>query len=78
MPTIFRKNGFRFFIPVLDHAPAHVHVAKDGGEAKFNLNPVELVKSDGLKMKDVNEAYDIIVEQKDAFEKQWKAFHPDL
>jgi hypothetical protein len=55
MPTILRQNGFRFFIPTLDHPPAHVHVAKDGAEAKFTLVPVvELVKVEGMKMTQVH------------------------
>ena len=79
MPTILRKNGFRFFIPTLDHAPPHVHVAKDGAEAKFNLEPtVELVKVEGMKMKELNEAFAIAEEHRVQFLAAWKTIHPDL
>lgn len=39
MPTVLRKNGFEFFFWSNDHSPAHIHVFKAGGEAKFNPNP---------------------------------------
>jgi hypothetical protein len=39
MPTALRKNGFEFFFWSNDHSPAHIHVFKAGGEAKFNLEP---------------------------------------
>jgi hypothetical protein len=48
MPTILRVRGFRFFFYINDHAPMHVHVEKGEGTAKFNLDPVELVKSKRL------------------------------
>lgn len=37
MPVVLRVNGFKFFFYQADVAnePAHVHVAKDGNEAKF-------------------------------------------
>ena len=32
-----------------DHAPIHVHILKDGHEAKYNVDPVELVFNHGFK-----------------------------
>jgi hypothetical protein len=57
MPTVLRKNGFEFFFWSNDHSPAHIHVFKAGGEAKFNLEPlVELVYSRGMKVADISQA----------------------
>ena len=42
MPSIFRHDGFRFFFYSNEgdpREPVHVHVMKDGGEAKFWLSP---------------------------------------
>ena len=41
MPTIFIFFGFRFMFYSNDHAPIHVHILKDGHEAKYNVDPVE-------------------------------------
>lgn len=43
MPVVFRHNGYRFFFYSNEGdppEPPHVHVYKDGGEAKFWLRPV--------------------------------------
>jgi hypothetical protein len=45
MPTVLLILGYRFFFYANDHLPKHIHVEKDGKTAKFNLIPVELVKS---------------------------------
>ena len=45
MPNILLSNGFRFFYSN-EHEPAHVHVEKGDGVAKFNLIPVTLVKNE--------------------------------
>ena len=60
MPTILRENGFRFFIPVNDHAPAHVHVERDDCEAKFWLDPVRLERSRGFAGRELHQVQAII------------------
>ena len=49
MPTIFIFYGFRFMFYSNDHAPIHIHILKDGHEAKYNDDPVELVFNHGFK-----------------------------
>jgi hypothetical protein len=36
MPTVLITRGYRFFFYVNDHSPAHIHVEKDRGTAKFD------------------------------------------
>ena len=43
MPTIFIFFGFRFLFYSNDHEPIHVHIVKDGCEAKYNVSPVEQI-----------------------------------
>jgi hypothetical protein len=78
MPTVLLKDGFRFFIPTLDHPPAHVHVTKAGKEAKFTLEPVvEIDVVMGMKMHDLSTAYAIAVEHREQFLAAWQQIHPD-
>lgn len=49
MPTIFILFGFRYMFYSNDYAPIHVHILKDGHEAKYNVDPVELVFNHGFK-----------------------------
>jgi len=71
MPTALTQNGFRFFIPTLDHLPAHVHVAKGGGQAKFNPLPVEVVKTKNMKMPEINEAFIIACQHQAELIQAW-------
>lgn len=50
MPTVFTKDGFRFFFYSNDHTPIHVHVRRGSEEAVFELEgEVFLRESVGLK-----------------------------
>jgi len=41
MPTVFIKDGFRFFFYSADwHEPMHIHVEYGEAKAKFWLEPV--------------------------------------
>ena len=75
MPTIFTKNGFRFFFYSNDHTPIHVHVRKGGGEAVFEVHgEVILRESVGLKTKDLAKAQDLAEEQKDLIISKWHEY----
>jgi hypothetical protein len=72
MPTLLRLEGYRFFFYSREgNEPAHVHVEKGEGVAKFWLRPVKLHWSRGLKVKELSRAEEIVVENRDAFEARW-------
>jgi len=49
MPTIFRSGPYRFFFFSSEaNEPPHVHVQRDGREAKFWVQPVGLARNRGL------------------------------
>ena len=52
MPTILRFGAFRIMIYTDDHAPAHVHVAGNGGLVIFNLDEANRTVS-------IREEYDV-------------------
>ena len=57
MPTVLRSGPYRLFFYAGDRdEPAHVHVERDDGEAKFWLDPVRLVRSYGFAPNE-NEQY---------------------
>lgn len=49
MPTLFIFFGFRFSFYSDDHEPIHVHVTKDGNEAKYNIEPFKQIYNHGFK-----------------------------
>ncbi|MCU0468853.1 MAG: DUF4160 domain-containing protein [Arcicella sp.] len=77
MPEIFRFFGIRFFYFSNDHLPIHVHVKNADGTAKFEIKPVRLVESDGMKKKELRIAEDIIKENEDIIEAHWKDYFGD-
>ena len=76
MPTIFRRDGFRFYFFSNEgdpREPAHIHVRRGAEEAKIWLEPeVAVAESFGLNAKALN-ALSRIVEDERAF--QLRAWH---
>ena len=51
MPTALRKGSYRVFFYSSDGAePPHVHVSRDGAQAKYWLDPVRLERSAGFRL----------------------------
>jgi hypothetical protein len=72
MPTIFEKDGFRFFFYSNDHRPIHVHVRHGNGEAVFNVeHDVELRESHGLKLRELSKAEKLAEENKKLILEKW-------
>ena len=55
-----------------DHQPIHVHVIKDGSEAKYNVQSIEQVYNHGFKKHDVALIESIISENRDIIIERWK------
>ena len=75
MPTVFIVFGFCFMFYSNDHEPIHIHVTKDGHEAKFNVQPtVELVFNRGFKKHELTIITGIIEENTAILVERWKEF----
>ena len=74
VPTVFVKEGFRFFFFFYgnDHAPIHVHVRKGDGEAVFSVEGgVELRESVGLKLNELRRAEALAEAHREAIVEKW-------
>ena len=72
MPTVFQKEGFRFFFYSNDHSPVHIHVTHGDGEAVFNVDPaVELRESAGIKVRDLARAQELAEENRQLIISKW-------
>ena len=72
VPTIFRKDGFRFFFYSNDHEPTHVHVRKGAGEAVFEVaDEVELRESVGLKVQELRHAQRLAKQNRQRILEEW-------
>lgn len=57
-----------------DHTPIHIHVIKDGCEAKYNVEPVELVFNHGFKRHDLSLIESIVLENKEIIIERWRSY----
>ena len=72
MPTVFEKDGYRFFFYSNDHRPIHIHVRYGGGEAVFDVEgAVELRASQGFKVKELTKAEMLATENRELIIKKW-------
>ena len=74
MPTLFIIFGFRFMFYSNDHTPIHIHVIKDRCEAKYNVEPVELVFSHGFKRHYLSLIESIVLENKEVIIERWHSY----
>lgn len=79
MPTVHRQAGFRIVIYTNDHQPAHVHVLKGGGEAKFALSlageDIQLLMVVGLSAREIKEAGEMVAANNDRLLEEWRRIH---
>ena len=57
-----------------DHAPIHVHILKDGHEAKYNVDPVELVLNHGSKKHYILLIESVLEENREIVIDRWKNY----
>jgi hypothetical protein len=78
MPTVFRERGFRFFFYSNEGSPReqeHVHVEKDGLEAKFWLEPeIQVAYNDGYDSRTLRKLLEIVVANRDRIMRAWDEF----
>lgn len=78
MPTLFRKDGFRFFFYSNEgnpREPVHIHVMKGEGEAKFWIEPdILLERSRGFDARTQRRLAVIIEEHRDLILEAWNGY----
>jgi hypothetical protein len=75
MPLVFRWKGFRFHFFSNEgdpREPVHVHVTKDGADAKFWLQPeVNVAYNKGFDARTLSALSGIIEERREEIERAW-------
>ena len=75
MPTVLRSGPYRFFFYAGDgHEPAHIHVERDEGEAKFWLEPLRLERSHGFGRKEINKLRRLVGQHQQILLESWNEF----
>ena len=75
MPTVFRHAGFRLFFYSNEgdpREPVHIHVMKDGSEAKFWVGETTtLVRSAGFDARTLRQLAGVVAENRRVIEEAW-------
>ncbi|MCC6205330.1 MAG: DUF4160 domain-containing protein [Hyphomicrobiales bacterium] len=78
MPAVFRHNGFKFHFYSNEgdpREPPHIHVLRDGIDAKFWLRPeVVVAYNDGFNARTLRELTAIIENRREEIEQAWHEF----
>jgi hypothetical protein len=78
MPTVLRWQGYRFFFYSADgREPPHVHVAKDGKEAKIWLGDLVLALNMGYSAKELNAILTKVRDERESFLEDWRDHFAD-
>ena len=78
MPTVFRSGPYRFFFYAGDrNEPAHVHIERDDGEAKFWLAPVRLERSHAFSRKEIRRIQALAEQHEQHLLESWNEFFSD-
>ncbi len=73
MPVILRVRGYRFWFYEADlDEPPHVHVGKEGKEAKFWIEPIGLARSRRFRDIEPSEIERILAEYRNDILDAWK------
>jgi hypothetical protein len=74
MPVVLRVHGYKFFFYEADvaHEPPHVHVGKDGNEAKFWIDPVRVAREGRFRKSDLHDIERIIKDNLEFLLSAWE------
>ncbi|MEK7339987.1 MAG: DUF4160 domain-containing protein [Verrucomicrobiota bacterium] len=75
MPTVLRIGSYRFnFFSKDRKEPPHIHIRAGENEAKFWLNPIQLVVNHGFKPHEINDIKKIVEENQTLLLDAWKEY----
>jgi len=73
MPVVLRFRGYRFWFYQADlDEPPHVHVGKEGKEAKYWVSPIALAKPGRFQDHELNEIERILAKHQDDILRAWQ------
>lgn len=72
MPTIFRKDGCRFYFYSHEpNEPPHVHIDKGEATMKVWLESLEVAKSRGFRAHEISGIINMVSEHQAMFTEKW-------
>jgi hypothetical protein len=77
-PTVFKENGFRFFLFSRAETRPHIHITHSDGEAKFWISPeVDLAMSSGLSSQQIRVVEKMVQQHLEEILYAWNKHFPN-
>jgi len=74
MPTVFKKDGFRFFFFSDEHIPKHIHIEKADMYVRIELESSKVTDSYNVNIKEVKKLQKMVEENKDILIGAWNEY----
>ncbi len=74
MPTIFRKDGYRFFFFSDEHLPKHIHIEKGDSYIRIELTSLKVTDSYKISSKEISKLKKLTKENKKMFIGVWDEY----
>ena len=72
MPVVLRIKGYKFWFYQADlDEPPHVHIGKDGREAKYWIDPISMARSGRFRDHELNQIETILAKYRDRILAVW-------
>jgi len=74
MPTIFKKDGFRFFFFSDEHTPKHIHIEKAEMYVRIEMESLKVTDSYNITLKEIKKLQKIVEENKEMLIGAWDEY----
>ena len=74
MPTVFRKDGYRFFFFSDEHLPKHIHIEKGDSYVRIELMSLKVTDSYHISLKEIKKLKKYVEENKTKLLGAWDEY----
>ncbi len=71
MPTVFRKNGYRFFFFSDEHLPKHIHIEKGDSYVCIEIESLKVTDRYKIFSKEITKLQKVVEENRALFIGAW-------
>ncbi len=74
MPTVFRKDGYRFFFFSDEHLPKHIHIEKAGSYLRIDLENLNVTHRYNISQKEIKRVLAIVQKERENLLGAWDEY----
>jgi len=74
MPTVFRKDGYRFFFFSDEHLPKHIHIEKAGSYLRIDLENLNVTHRYNISQKEIKRVLAIVQKERESLLGAWDEY----